>query len=162
MSRSKSISVAAEASNVAKGGFWAGVWAWASPKNSRCPRISVVECLAALIYLLPPSGNLTRISHHLTVEARHRPAITALRLLAVLNVLFKYAPHYSRNAAPSGTRLVLTGLSRTSPRHLVRKAAKYIVRPWLEVDNQPARKPKANRRPAAERRTSLNNRSPAV
>ena len=27
---------------------------------------------------------------HLTVEARHRPAITALRLLAVLNVLFKY------------------------------------------------------------------------
>ena len=34
---------------------------------------------------------LARISHHLTVEARHRPAITALRLLAVLNVLFKYA-----------------------------------------------------------------------
>ena len=36
-------------------------------------------------------GLLARISHHLTVEARHRPAITALRLLAVLNVLFKYA-----------------------------------------------------------------------
>ena len=34
---------------------------------------------------------LTRISHHLTVEARNKPAITALRLLAVLNVLFKYA-----------------------------------------------------------------------
>ena len=34
---------------------------------------------------------LARISHHLTVEARHRPAMTALRLLAVLNVLFKYA-----------------------------------------------------------------------
>ena len=34
---------------------------------------------------------LARISHHLTVEARNRPAITALRLLAVLNVLFKYA-----------------------------------------------------------------------
>ena len=34
---------------------------------------------------------LTRFSHHLTVEARNRPAITALRLLAVLNVLFKYA-----------------------------------------------------------------------
>ena len=32
-----------------------------------------------------------RISHHLTVEARDKPAITALRLLAVLNVLFKYA-----------------------------------------------------------------------
>ncbi len=34
---------------------------------------------------------LARISRHLTVEARHKPAITALRLLAVLNVLFKYA-----------------------------------------------------------------------
>ena len=33
---------------------------------------------------------LARISHHLPVEARNRPAITALRLLAVLNVLFKY------------------------------------------------------------------------
>ncbi len=35
--------------------------------------------------------SLARFSHHLTVKARHRPAITALRLLAVLNVLFKYA-----------------------------------------------------------------------
>ena len=34
--------------------------------------------------------SLARISHHLPVEARNRPAITALRLLAVLNVLFKY------------------------------------------------------------------------
>ena len=52
--------------------------------------------------LLPPSGvaapqrrtetrGLARFSHHLTVEARNKPAITALRLLAVLNVLFKYA-----------------------------------------------------------------------
>ena len=37
------------------------------------------------------SSNLARISHQLTVEARNRPAITALRLLAVLNVGFKYA-----------------------------------------------------------------------
>ena len=29
--------------------------------------------------------------YHLTVEARNKPAITALRLLAVLNVGFKYA-----------------------------------------------------------------------
>ncbi len=36
-------------------------------------------------------SGITRISHHLTVEARNRPAITALRLLAVLNVGFKYA-----------------------------------------------------------------------
>ncbi len=34
---------------------------------------------------------LARISHHLTAEARNRPVITVLRLLAVLNVLFKYA-----------------------------------------------------------------------
>ncbi len=32
-----------------------------------------------------------RFSRHLTVEARHKPAITALRLLTVLNVGFKYA-----------------------------------------------------------------------
>ncbi len=37
--------------------------------------------------LSKPDDRLTRISHHLTVEARHKPAITALRLLAVLNVL---------------------------------------------------------------------------
>ncbi len=37
-----------------------------------------------------PRKGLTRFSHHLTVEARHRPAMTALRSLAVLNVLFKY------------------------------------------------------------------------
>ena len=35
--------------------------------------------------------DLARISHQLTVEARDRPAITSLRLLTVLNVLFKYA-----------------------------------------------------------------------
>ena len=29
---------------------------------------------------------LARISHHLTVEARNKPAMTALRLLTVLNV----------------------------------------------------------------------------
>ena len=34
---------------------------------------------------------LARISHQLTVEAHDRPAITSLRLLTVLNVLFKYA-----------------------------------------------------------------------
>ena len=34
---------------------------------------------------------LTCISHHPTVEARDTTARTSLRLLAVLNVLFKYA-----------------------------------------------------------------------
>ena len=36
-------------------------------------------------------GNLARISQCLTVKAHDRPAITSLRLLAVLTVLFKYA-----------------------------------------------------------------------
>ena len=36
-------------------------------------------------------SGLARISHRLTVEARDRPAITSLRLLAVLNVLSEYA-----------------------------------------------------------------------
>ena len=34
---------------------------------------------------------LARISHRLTVEAHDRPDITSVRLLTVLNVLFKYA-----------------------------------------------------------------------
>ena len=34
---------------------------------------------------------LTRISHRLAVEARDRPAITSLRLLAVLDGLSEYA-----------------------------------------------------------------------
>ena len=34
---------------------------------------------------------LIRISHHLTAEARDKPAITSLRLLIVLTVLNKYA-----------------------------------------------------------------------
>ncbi len=38
-----------------------------------------------------PPAMLARFSHHLTAEARDKPAITSLRLIAVLNVLFKYA-----------------------------------------------------------------------
>ena len=37
------------------------------------------------------SPQLAHSSHRLTVEARDRPAITSLRLLAVLNVLSEYA-----------------------------------------------------------------------
>ena len=40
---------------------------------------------------------LARISHHLTAKAGDRPAITWLRLLAVLNVGFKYV-HCSKKA----------------------------------------------------------------
>ena len=56
------------------------------------------------------------MSHHPAVEARDTTAMTSLRLLAVLNVRFKNA------CAPSGSRLVLTSLSPTSPRHVVRNA----------------------------------------
>ena len=48
----------------------------------------------AALFVAPDCCNrvvAARIAHHLTVEARNRPAITALRLLAVLNVGFKYA-----------------------------------------------------------------------
>ena len=36
-------------------------------------------------------SSLTCISHHPTVEAHDTTVMTSLRLLAVLNVLFKYA-----------------------------------------------------------------------
>ena len=64
---------------------------------------------------------LACISHHLTVEARNRPAITSLRLLAVLNVLSEYASLIKWGSS-SGARRVLTDLSRTSSRHVVRNA----------------------------------------
>ena len=66
------------------------------------------------------SPELACISHHPTAEVRHTAARTSLRLLAVLNVLFKYA--CARLFPPPGLRLVLTALSRTSSRHVVRNA----------------------------------------
>ena len=50
-----------------------------------------------------------------------RPVITSLHLLAVLNVLSEYASLIEWGAS-SGARFLLTRLSRTSPRHVVRKA----------------------------------------
>ncbi|MDE0163776.1 MAG: hypothetical protein OXL36_01655 [Bryobacterales bacterium] len=41
--------------------------------------------------LTVPPTSLTCFSHHPTAEARHTAARTSLRLLAVLNVLVKYA-----------------------------------------------------------------------
>ena len=67
------------------------------------------------------NAGLARFSQHLTVEAGHKPAITALRLLTVLNVGFKYA-RISQKMSRRAARLVLTGFSPTSPRHVVRKA----------------------------------------
>ena len=43
-------------------------------------------------------GMLARISHHLTAEARDRPAITSLHLLAVLNVGSHTPPLVKRRA----------------------------------------------------------------
>ena len=43
-------------------------------------------------------ARLTRISHRLTAEAPDRPAITSLRLLAVLNVLSRTPPFVKRRA----------------------------------------------------------------
>lgn len=60
---------------------------------------------------------LAWIAHHVTVEARHGPAIASLRLLAVLTRTVQV-----RLRAPTGTRLVLTSFSRTSPRHVMRNA----------------------------------------
>ena len=68
-----------------------------------------------------PATGLTCISHHLTGEALNRPAITSLRLLAVLTVLSEYAPLINWGSS-SGAGLVLTRLSRTSSRHVVRNA----------------------------------------
>jgi len=65
--------------------------------------------------------DLTRISHRLTGQAHEGPAITSLRLLAVLNVLREYASLIKWGSS-SGARLVLTGLSCTLPRHPMRNA----------------------------------------
>ncbi len=55
------------------------------------PRKGVNERAFAAGLAEAPAMVLARISHQLTVEAPDRPAITSLRLLTVLNVLFKYA-----------------------------------------------------------------------
>ena len=56
----------------------------------------------------------------------------ALRLFAVLDVQLKYA--CARLFPPPGSRLVLTALSSTSPRHVVRKAD--LIRRMFQARNQ--------------------------
>ena len=58
--------------------------------------------------------------HHPTVEARDTTARTSLRLLAVLDVLFKYA--CERLSPSPDSLLVLTALSPTSPRRVFQPA----------------------------------------
>ena len=62
------------------------------------------------------SFGLTRISHHLSAEARDRPAITSWRLLAVLNAGSTRPPLLKRRAPPTD------GLLSSSPRRVVSKA----------------------------------------
>ena len=70
-----------------------------------------------------PTASTSPFFHRLTGEARDRRASTSLRLLAVIDTgagVARYAPTPARR--PTHVRLVLTRLSRTSPRHAVRKA----------------------------------------
>ena len=65
-------------------------------------------------------------------EARDKLAITSLRLHTVLTVRSKV-----RLRALSGTRLVLTTVSRTSPRHLARKASWITWRTVRDLNPRP-------------------------
>ena len=55
-------------------------------RRGGCPFGRPKVILASLCFAYPPACLLARFSHRLTAEARDRPAITSLRLLAVLNV----------------------------------------------------------------------------
>ena len=85
----------------------------------KCSRTQDVDKKSAIFVLW--DRLLARISHRLTGQAHERPAITSLRLLAVLNGLSEYASLIQLGSS-SGTRLVLTGLSCTLPRHPMRNA----------------------------------------
>ncbi|MDE0295634.1 MAG: hypothetical protein OXI93_15705, partial [Bryobacterales bacterium] len=65
------------------------------------------------LHFSPPDGRSTRYG-------RQDFAFPSRRLLAVLDVLFKYA--CARLFPPPDSRLVLTALTHTSPRHVVRNA----------------------------------------
>ena len=98
---------------------------WTAVHPSRASRRAPEDndpCRPKLARRVPrPRAGLACISHHLMTEARNKPAITSLRLLAVLNVLSEYASLIKWGSS-SGARLVLTRLSRTSSRHVVRRA----------------------------------------
>ena len=68
------------------------------------------------------SGSLARFSHHLTVKAHSKPAITTSHLLAVPNGLSQYARIIHRDAAPSVSRWALTGFLTLFASPLSRKA----------------------------------------
>ena len=61
------------------------------PAEAAAPNKKIIEIAASRRMHEFMSFSLARISHRLTSKAHDRPAITSLRLLAVLTVLFKYA-----------------------------------------------------------------------
>ena len=78
---------------LAKGGSVAFVVGFPTPLPGLMPGGIVTQGCASLHPGLRScaASRLTRISHRLTGQAHDRPAITSLRLLAVLNVLSEYA-----------------------------------------------------------------------
>ena len=86
-----------------------------SPAGVKACNQPIFASATALFY--GPAG----ISHQPTVEARAKPAIAWLRLVAVRDVGFKYA-RIVQETERRATRLVPAAFSRTSPRHVVRNA----------------------------------------
>ena len=60
-------------------------------RNIAAPMLSPASAWIGLPFSRKENPSLACISHHPTVEAHDTTAMTSLRLLAVLNVLFKYA-----------------------------------------------------------------------
>ena len=69
------------------------------------------------------TGQLARISHHLTAEARDKPVITSLHLLAVLNVRSSTPPLVERHAPRTDGLLTHFASPRGEKSGLARQAA---------------------------------------
>ena len=101
---------------------------WKAPaRPSAYLRERLLSWTANLLKEADPSVALARISHHLTVEARNRPAITSLRFLAVLNVLSSTPPLVKRRAPR--TDVPLTHFA--SPRGEKSGLARAFPAPWV-------------------------------
>ena len=107
-------------------------------ENGLPPSRAMIEASQCRPRPIPPA----RISQCLTAEARDRPAISSLRLPAVLTVACRSdagpeagAARQEARATSSGACFLLTGPSCTPPCHLVRKAresSRTAVQPsWL-------------------------------
>ena len=72
------------------------------------------------------TGQLARISHHLTAEARDKPVITSLHLLAVLNVRSSTPPLVERHAPRTDGLLTHFASPRGEKSGLVRYLLTFI------------------------------------